>query len=77
MQVTVRAVGFFKKYLDSNSQVVPIEIKKGTTIDILLQQIGIPENEVMRVAVNDLLVPFDHVLCDGDMILVIPPIAAG
>ena len=77
MQVTLHAVGYLKKYISRQTQSIQVDITPETTVRALLEQLTIPENEVLRVAVNDQIVPYDYSLKDGDEVRVIPPIAGG
>ena len=77
MQVRVHAVGYLKKYTKEPPQSVQVTITPETTARVLLSNLGIPEGEVLRVAVNEQIVDFDYVLQDGDEVRIIPPIAGG
>jgi len=77
MQVMVRAVGLVKNYLAGKTSSLMVEINPTTTVHDLLLQLDVPENEIMRVAVNNQIVPFEQRLLDGDEVRLIPPIAGG
>ncbi len=77
MRINVRAVGFLRRYTNENRQVIDIEIPSDSTVDDLLSHLQIPKGEVLRVAVNENIVPFDHILRSDDEVRIIPPIAGG
>jgi sulfur carrier protein ThiS len=77
MQVQVNAVGFLKRYTSRQVASVQVEVNPGTTVHELFELLGIPEEEVLRVAVNDQIVMSDHVLTPYDTVRVIPPIGGG
>jgi len=77
MQVRIHAVGYLKKYTREASQSVVVEVEPGASVAALLAQLGIPEGEVLRVAVNEVVVGFDTALAEGDAVRIIPPIAGG
>lgn len=52
-------------------------LPKGSTIQELLDEIGIPKEEVKIVFVNNIKVPLDNVLNDNDEIGIFSPIAGG
>ncbi len=77
MRIHVRAVGFLRQYTNKNLQVIEIEMPEDSTVKELLFRLQIPEGEVLRVAVNGKLVPFDHLLQDEDEVRIIPPFGGG
>lgn len=77
MRIHVRAVGFLRQYTNKNLQVIETDMPEHSTVRDLLCRLQIPEGEVLRVAVNGLLAPFDRLLQAGDEVRIIPPFGGG
>jgi molybdopterin converting factor small subunit len=58
-------------------EAVPVELPKGATVEDLIGQLGLPEDEVKVVFVNALFRDSDHVLDDGDEVGIFPPVGGG
>ena len=83
MQLTVKLVGTFAKYLPNGSQgnTVDLEVETGTTALQLVDMLGLPEQSPFIVSVNDDIVPKSErsskVLESTDNIKIIPPLKGG
>lgn len=83
MQLTVKLVGTFAKYLPSPNQgnLVDVEVDSGTTAAQLVSILGLPEQQPFIVSVNDDIVPKSDrdskVLKSTDSIKIIPPLKGG
>jgi len=58
-------------------QAFPVELPAGATVGDLVQQLGLPAEEVKIVFVNGLFRNLDHVLADGDELGIFPPVGGG
>lgn len=54
-----------------------LDAPEGTTIDELLEMLGIPATEMKQTFVNSLRQEGEYVLQDKDRIAIFPPIAGG
>jgi molybdopterin converting factor small subunit len=55
----------------------PVELPEGATISDLIQELGLPENEVKLIFVNALFRELAHELADGDEVGIFPPVGGG
>ena len=60
-----------------NIQVQTVELADGSDAMGLIQQLGIPVEEVGVLSVNGRQVTFDQPLHGGDVIHIVPPIGGG
>ena len=58
---------------DSNT----IEISEGITVDMLIDQLRIPNDTVKVVFLNGIHAKGDEILKDGDRVGIFPPVAGG
>lgn len=83
MQLTVKLVGTFAKYLPNPNQgnTVDLDVDSGTTAAQLVSILGLPEHQPFIVSVNDGIVPRSDrdstVLQSTDSIKIIPPLKGG
>ncbi len=83
MQISVKLVGTFAKYLPSPNQgnTVDLDVDSGTTAAQLVSILGLPEHQPFIVSVNDGIVPRSDrdstVLQSTDSIKIIPPLKGG
>jgi molybdopterin converting factor small subunit len=54
-----------------------VELPEGATICDLIQELGLPENEVKLIFVNALFRELAHKLADGDEVGIFPPVGGG
>jgi molybdopterin converting factor small subunit len=58
-------------------EALSLDLEEGTTVGQLVQQLGLPEDEVKVVFVNGISRDGDHVLADGDRVGIFPPVGGG
>lgn len=55
----------------------PAQLPDGATVGQLIQQLGLPEEEVKLVFVNGIVRDRAHRLADGDELGIFPPVGGG
>jgi sulfur carrier protein ThiS len=60
-----------------NISVQAIELADGSNAMCLIQQIGIPAEEVGVLSINGQQATFDQLLRPGDVVHIVPPIGGG
>jgi molybdopterin converting factor small subunit len=58
-------------------QAFPVELAEGATTGQLVQQLGLPADEVKIVFVNAIARPAEHILAAGDQVGIFPPVGGG
>lgn len=58
-------------------QVLTVELPDGAPVARLLQELGLPAEEVRMVFVNGIVRERDHPLADGDELGLFPPVGGG
>lgn len=58
-------------------QAFPVELPEGATTGQLVQQLGLPVDEVKVVFVNGIARPTEHSLAGGDQVGIFPPVGGG
>jgi len=58
-------------------EVMPVELPEGATVGQMLEQLGLPTNEVKMVFVNNIGRGDDSPLAAGDEVGIFPPIGGG
>jgi len=74
MTITLKLFATLKKY---GSEISEKEIEPGTSVGEVIADLKIPENICHLRIVNNVHVPLDHILRDGDTLALFPPIAGG
>lgn len=79
IKVKVRLYANLRKYLPAHSasSQLEMELKEGTTIEGLLEQMCIPAKEIKSVFVNSVIKEPSYVLKDDDQVGVFSPIGGG
>lgn len=77
MQVKVKPVSYFKKYLPEGESVITKELSSPVSVAELLRLCGFPANIQPLITVNGRRKKPDYVVADGDEILIAPPAAGG
>ena len=79
MKVEVRLFANLAKLLPPGSQKkrITMTVKKGTTIDELLEKLNIPPKITNIIMVNGIHQKRETLLNEGDVVSVFPPIAGG
>lgn len=55
----------------------PVEAPAETTVGRLIERLGLPQEQVKLVFVNGIARDRDHVLADGDVVGIFPPVGGG
>jgi len=58
-------------------QAFPVELPAGATVAHLIEQLGLPPDQVKIVFVNGLVRTPDHILAQGDELGIFPPVGGG
>lgn len=75
--VTVEALGPMRAFLRSADGKATLELAEGGTVQDALRAIGVPGKAQWNASIDGSLVYADHVLREGDHLLVFAPIAGG
>jgi sulfur carrier protein ThiS len=79
MKIEVKLYSTLTRYLsdDIRGQKQIMEVKEGTTVNELLQQLGVPADAVKLIFLDGLHSDGDSVLKDGIRLTVFPPVGGG
>ena len=77
MRVEVRGFGGLEHFMPGQKSQIQVEVIEGTTVRVLMDNLGIPRSEVWMVSVNREIVKEDHVLRDGAQVMIFAPVAGG
>jgi sulfur carrier protein ThiS len=77
MRVTVRLHGEVSKYLQNGKDTTEIETADGTTVQAILEELGLPSREFVLLAVNGSAVSPDTPLRPGDILECVAPMSGG
>ncbi len=77
MYITIKLYGNLRRFLPNKRETAEMELRAGTTIADLLEQLHVPDGEVWMSAVNDDVVPASTVLEDRDLLEVFEPVGGG
>jgi sulfur carrier protein ThiS len=84
MQITFKLYAGLTNYLPPDKRtgnLMPLPLADGSTIGQAIEPFGLPPKQVHLVLVNGVFIPPDkraeHVLVDGDVLAIWPPIAGG
>lgn len=84
MKITFKLYASLTQYLPAENRYdnrVPLELPEGSPVAKVIEPFGLPEKLVHLVLVNGRYVPpeqrLTHVLKDGDVLAIWPPIAGG
>lgn len=76
MTVIVKVQGCLQKYTNNN-RCLAREIKEGTTVETLIEQVGVPRHSVSIVSINDVMAGFDDPVRRGDEVTLFAYVAGG
>lgn len=77
-KVELRLFGHLREYLSIQGQPgVQMEMPDGSSIQDLIEKLGIPPSDPKIVLVNGLHAPKEQLLQEGDRVSIFPPIAGG
>lgn len=77
MKIELRLHGDFRKYVGGSHDTLNLEIADGTTINDVLEQLGVEDRDFWMSAVNRDVAKREAVLHDGDMVEFFGPVAGG
>jgi sulfur carrier protein ThiS len=84
MQIVFKLYASLTPYLPAevrNDNRMPLEVAEGSTVGQVIEPFGLPQKMVHLVLVNGVYVApaerFSHVLKEGDVLAIWPPIAGG
>ena len=84
MKILFKLYAGLTQYLSSDARYdnrVPLVLPEGSSVAQVIEPFGLPQNMVHLVLVNGVYVPpeqrLSHVLKDGDVLAIWPPIAGG
>lgn len=78
MHLEVRLYATLRSYSGQQAGgVVAAEVPQESTVGEVLQQLGIPAEEVKLAMVNGIHVELEHRLAAGDRIALFPPVGGG
>lgn|GEM_PF-6878679 len=81
MNILLRTTGIMSDYLPEGAVGgrVELELPAGATFAQLVARLEIPESERYIVSINDTLLPepLEHLLQEGDQVIIMAPLTAG
>lgn len=77
MVIQLKMFGGLDEYLPEKTTPYSAEAVDGSTIGDLLDTFGVPRDRPRVLFVNSRHAHLDHVLQDGDVLAVFPPVAGG
>ena len=77
MKIELRLHGDFRKYIGGSHDTLDLEIPDGTTINDVLEQLGVEDRDFWMSAVNREVAERTAVLHDGDRVEFFGPVAGG
>ncbi|HHY38284.1 MAG TPA: hypothetical protein GX507_05090 [Clostridia bacterium] len=77
MKVKVKAYGGLAHYLPDRKEEIEVEIGDGMALGDLVKGLGIPEEEIWLVSVDNALKPKETILKGGEEVLIFAPVAGG
>ena len=77
MKIELRLHGDFRKYVGGSHDTLNLEIPDGTTINDVLEKLGVEDRDFWMSAVNRDVAKREAVLHDGDMVEFFGPVAGG
>ncbi|MEW6243324.1 MAG: MoaD/ThiS family protein [Bacillota bacterium] len=77
MAISVVLYGGIGRYLPDGSERVLVDYREGMTVGDVLDGLPIPADEIWMTSVSRQIVPREHMLSDGDELLIFAPVAGG
>ena len=77
MVIQLKLFGGLQEYLPDGVNPHPTELAEGATILDVLDRFGVPRDKPRVLLVNGRHVELDHVLSDGEVLAIFPPVAGG
>lgn len=78
-KITVKLFASFAKFNPSGAKGAAFDmtIAQGDTVDQVIEELGLPPDDVQIISVNQVVVKSDCQLGDGDTVNIFPTIAGG
>ena len=76
MKISLGMNGNLRRFLDWG-EAKEMEVASGTTVEALMQEMGVPKGEVWLISVNGELKDASHVLAPGDEVRLFEPVTGG
>lgn len=67
----------FATFREKHQKVIPMEMPEGTAVVAFIDSLDIAHNEIAILLVNGRHATLDHVLKDGDVVSLFPPVGGG
>jgi molybdopterin converting factor small subunit len=77
MTVQLKFFAGLRNYLPEGQSPYPTDVEEGATVGEVLRRFGVPEDKPRILLVNGRHADVGHVLRDGDLVSVFPPVAGG
>ena len=77
MVIQLKLFGGLESHLPKQQNPYPAEAAEGSTVGELLDSFGVPREKPRIILVNARHTQLDHILQDGDVLAVFPPVAGG
>lgn len=78
MEVTMNIkVKFFATFRQGREKIMEIKVKERYTVEEILDTVEIKPQEIAILLVNGLDAKIEHILKDGDVISLFPPVGGG
>lgn len=77
VKVKVKAYGGLAHYLPEKKEEIEVEVGDGIALRDLVKNLGIPEEEIWLVSVDNEIRPKEAILKGGEEVLIFAPVAGG
>ena len=77
MKIELKLHGDFRRYVEGKRDILDLEIPDGTTINGVLERLGVEDSDFWMSAVNREVTQREAVLRDGDKVEFFGPVAGG
>lgn len=73
--ITIKLFATLRNYTPASADKYPVE--PGTTIRVLMEQLGVPEDEVKLIFINGVRGDLTSSLTGGEQVGIFPPVGGG
>lgn len=77
VNIEVKIFATLQKYIKSKDKIIKMEVKKGTKVEDVIQELGLPKELVKIAIINNQKVPLTEEVSSGDKLSLFPLIAGG
>lgn len=78
MRITVKLYATLRQCLPQAPRSgLALDVPAGTTVEAMLPRLGLPDGVALVAMVNEKVEGLEHVLADGDVLSLFPPVAGG